>query len=478
MMYSRVTNLELLVRTRRRKRNQMSALPSTSKPLNLRPLHPSSLLLTSSDKDFRCCPTFISVSDPNKPLYRGVPDFVSAFIFWTLLTSLIPTLFYFSVWELAISGQEIAVFSVLSPLLLSLKSPKHYLFSSKGQRQDTLLDYVTTRGGQVAMHLTSVVGLAAYAIPSPLGRLFAVSFATIIATLRQVVVWAGMVEGENDVGYQAVGKLRHPSLCILRANGSIVFGLGVTLSSVLKQANRSNNPCRFYSLLYSGFLTRKTVWAFINHKADGYNKTGIVLMLLSIFEYWTRTSASTPKRVQTPTNPPTKSAFISALPLASLLFSIHNILADPSTTIAWSWTGYENGKPRGPLPHLHGSLTVGAMAIGLGLASLYATSKPQSRIRSIIGSSWWLVFGAARTYAMYKYRDWHGYFGGLGFAVFFISIIPLVFEQTAGAARDGRLVRTYTWAMFIYSVLNISAVLTVAYAFVPGGVYFRERADL
>jgi len=118
------------------------------------------------------------------------------------------------------------------------------------------------------------------------------------------------------------------------------------------------------------------------------------------------------------------------------------------------------------------------MAIGLGLASCYTASKPQSRIRSIIGSSWWLIFGAARTYAMYKYRDWRGYFGGLGFAVFFVSIIPLVFEQIAEASRGGRLVRTYTWAMFIYSVLNICAVLTVAYAFVPGGVYFREQADL
>ena len=158
---------------------------------------------------------------------------------------MIPTLFYFSVWELAISGHEIAVFSVLSPLLLSLKSPKHYLFSSNGERQDTLLDYVLTRSGQVAMHLASVIGLAAYAIPSPLGRLFAVAFATILATLRQVVDWAGMVEGEDDVGYQALGKLRDPGLFNLGADGSIVFGLGVTLSSVLKQANRSNNPCMF-----------------------------------------------------------------------------------------------------------------------------------------------------------------------------------------------------------------------------------------
>ncbi|KAJ3507077.1 hypothetical protein NLJ89_g6510 [Agrocybe chaxingu] len=357
----------------------------------------------------------------NVPIWRGALAFLSdvylSYIFWTLFTALIPTLFYFSVWKLGIAGNELALLSVLSPLLLSISSPYNYIFT--------------------------------YFFPSPGARLVLVSLGNIIGVMREVVAWSGIVHGGKDVGYQSIG-------------------LGATLASVLKQANRSNNP----------------VWPFINHKADGWNKTGLFLALLAIYEYATR---PTPKAQ--PTSPPPSSgkpqprpsAFLSALPLGSLLFCIHNLLSDSSTLIAWSWTGYENRLPRGPVPHLHGSVTISAMVLGTFIA-LWSVTRPNQKPNPFATQAWFM-FGSASAYVMYAYRNWTGYVGGLSQAVFLMSILPLVFQKTAdaavgGAGRELKIVKVYTIAFAVYCVLNLASVFTVAYAFVPGGLYFRERTDL
>jgi len=75
---------------------------------------------------------------------------------------------------------------------------------------------------------------------------------------------------------------------------------------------------------------------------------------------------------------------------------------------------------------------------------------------------------------MYTYKHWIGYVGGLGFAAFLMSIVPGVLGR---AAVWGRKSPAGMWAgaMGVYCLLTVGSVLTVAYAFVPGGVYFRER---
>jgi hypothetical protein len=153
----------------------------------------------------------------------------------------------------------------------------------------------------------------------------------------------------------------------------------------------------------------------------------------------------------------------AALPLGSLLFTLVNLLADSSTLIAWSWTGYENGLPKGPSPHLHGSLTFIAQSLGLLLCS------------TLTSSFGWFLYGAASAFVLHQYRNWPGYIGGLNLAVFIMSIIPMVLQRAA-ATRDPAL--TYSLAMLIYCLLQVAGVFTVAYAFVPGGEYFRERTDL
>lgn len=267
------------------------------------------------------------------------------------------------------------------------------------------------------------------------------------------------------------------------------------LANVLKMANRGNNP----------------VWPFINHKADGWNNTCILLALVAIYEYHTRPSLA--DSVSAPTkadsvpiekNKPAKptgtpdlrlSPTRAALPLGALLFSIHNLLGDATTLIAWSWTGYADRAPRGPQPHVYGALTIFAMSLGL-LFGLQGELRKGST-RSAVCHPAWLAFGAGAAWVMYAKSDWAGYAGGLGEAMFLMSLLPAAVAHAArgvgtgdGAQTEGksqkadtehagtRVAAVYTATLGTYCVLNLASIFTVAYAFVPGGVYLRERTDL
>jgi len=107
-----------------------------------------------------------------------------------LFTALIPTLFYFSIWELGIAGQEFALLAVLSPFLLGFPS-----FNKFSQ----------SKTGQIILQSSSLVGLAAYAFNKPLHRLVAVTPAAALGTLAATVKWIG-----DEPCYQAFGKIIDP----------------------------------------------------------------------------------------------------------------------------------------------------------------------------------------------------------------------------------------------------------------------------
>ena len=231
--------------------------------------------------------------------------------------------------------------------------------------------------------------------------------------------------------------------------------------------------------LYLDTVLIFSVWAFVNHKAGGWNKTGLLLAFLSIYELSTRSSAPKPRNLTSASSTsPNGSVLLKALPIGSLLFSITTLLGDSSTLVAWSWTGYENRLPRGPVPHLHGSLTIIAMVVGM-FHALYSTIRQQKGKQNLVKGHWWYMFGAGSTYVMYTYRNWLGYTGGFGVAMWLMSILPVVFESAAEEIRAGKSVaKIYAVAMFFYCIMHVAGVFTVAYAFVPGGVYLRERTDL
>lgn len=147
--------------------------------------------------------------------------------------------------------------------------------------------------------------------------------------------------------------------------------------------------------------------------------------------------------------------------------------SEPSTLIAWSWTGYTHGQPNGPLPHRHGYLTLIAQCFGLLLPILVTSAGSPGP--TIFAHPLWLAVGSVATFVVYSYRNWLGYSGGLVLAFFLMSITPMIFQD---AASTGKVARTYFTAWLVSCILNLVSIFTVAYAFVPGGVYLRERTDL
>ena len=207
----------------------------------------------------------------------------------------------------------------------------------------------------------------------------------------------------------------------------------------------------------------------LDERSGGYNKTGILLAISAITELAIRPRAIANEKVITrdPTPGHHKPTWLtSSIALGSLVFSLHCFLTDSSTLISWTWTGYPI---KGPVPHTHGILTLLAQCIGLGIPVT------NSSVERLLSSPAWLAFGALSSCVLYSYGDWIGYFGGLGLAIFLMSIIPRVVIDASLHEQAGKV---YFTAFLVSILFYLAYVWTVAYAFVPAGWILRERTDL
>lgn len=264
---------------------------------------------------------------------------------------------------------------------------------------------------------------------------------------------------------------------------SLVLGLGLLLSSLSKHVNHSNNPGGYLVIsVNTPFIMAESVWPMLNEETGGYNKSGILLAFCALLELCTRPTVNAvitapPKKNKTVALPPDlnpRSHWLSSsLALGSLFFTLHCMFTDSSTIIAWSWTGYEDRQPRGPLPHLYGSVTLIAQSLGLMIPIILSSSGAVTLLTHPL----WFMYGCASAFVMYNFRDWIGFIGGLNFAVFCMSITPPILSQVATRGRNNPG-RCYFVAFLVAVIFYFASVFTVAYAFVPGGVYFRERTNL
>lgn len=219
----------------------------------------------------------------------------------------------------------------------------------------------------------------------------------------------------------------------------------------------------------------------LNEETGGYNKTGIVIAICAILELAVRpssfpaneTKSDRPKDVSNNTKDIPRNWMASSIALGSLFFTLHCMFTDSNTVIAWSWTGYQDGHPRGPVPRLHGSITLFAQAFGLIIPAVL----PASVSSALLNHTLWFVYGCASALVMYHFRDWTGFLGGLNFAIFCMSILPSVLSQSSAWQGD-KVGRRHFVTFFVAILFYLANVWTVAYAFVPGGSYLRERTDL
>ena len=106
--------------------------------------------------------------------WQDVGDFVAetylGFVYWSMLTSLGVSIWYFPLWHMGISGFEAVLFVTLSPFLLGIVSIRRL---------------VATRTAY--FHLASLIAVAAYLIRDPTLRLLTVGLGLAISNLA----WTG-----------------------------------------------------------------------------------------------------------------------------------------------------------------------------------------------------------------------------------------------------------------------------------------------
>ncbi|KAH7401372.1 Frag1/DRAM/Sfk1 family-domain-containing protein [Pyrenochaeta sp. MPI-SDFR-AT-0127] len=304
----------------------------------------------------------------------SLPDFIYAtadvyngFVFWSMLTSLGVSVWYFPLWHMGISGYEALVMCTISPFFLGVK-PLRYLVA-----RHTWF-----------FHLLSLSGLLAFLIKTPLLRLFAVAFGLSMACIS----WAATFYAERSQPHRLEARIS-------------AFSLGLIASSIAKFAFWTNNP----------------IWPIMHEENGGWNKTGLVLAVIAML-ISTRSTASSGADIPAP-GPTRGSSVFASFGLAGLFFAMHSLLSDSSTMISWVWEGYP---VRGPLAVPHGTWTLLAMGIGLNIG-LFAPNLSRSWAFYGVGS-----IGAA---VLTTYSHWTGFYGGLVLAVYTMAAAPVLITHAS-----------------------------------------------
>ncbi|CAE6456415.1 unnamed protein product [Rhizoctonia solani] len=347
------------------------------------------------------------------PVATYATDLYLSYCSWSVYTSLAITLFYFNIWELGVTGSELAVISTLTPFWLGIRSFR---------------ESVASHTGQTVTRACVILGMAAYTINEPLGRLFIVAFANMALGIDWAITWSGL------------GNRTSPK------DNSLIFAAGFILANFSKMANHSNNP----------------VWPIVDSRSGGWNKTGLFLALLALAQFACRPSLVVQQGIIKADHSRT---WMSSVGLGGTIFALYSLFADSGTIVAWSWTGYP---AKGPIPGVMSSaVTISALCAGLALASSTSASR-------VVNHPAWLSVGMLACFVMYQYRDWIGYSGGLVYGLFLMSIFPKMLQESA--FRGSALGYYLMWLTTVGLIL--ADVWATAYAFVPGGVYMRERTDI
>lgn len=207
-------------------------------------------------------------------------------------------------------------------------------------------------------------------------------------------------------------------------------------------------------------------WAIVNEASGGWNKTGLLLSAVALAELYYRPSNLFPSAPEATTlkDKPTEVVVTRAqrtaiiFGLGSLMHLLQTFLSDSGTVIAWTWTGYP---VTGPTLH-----PWAGTVITFALAGLLATENLWSNPLTYL-----VPFPAA--FLLVFYQDWLGFAGGLVLTFYFVAITPILFRAASALPP-----KVWGHAMAWNAFLDVTSVLTVAYAFVPFGWMFRERTDM
>ncbi|CAL5870220.1 uncharacterized protein PFLUO_LOCUS4455 [Penicillium psychrofluorescens] len=289
-------------------------------------------------------------------------DVYNGFVFWTIVTALPVLVWYFPLWHMGISGYEVAIVAVLSPILFAIPGVK----------------YAATKNLRL-LHLLSLLGLLAYRFQDPANRLFVTSFALSTTCVAWTTSW-----------FSERGNTPRLETRIL------AWGIGLIMSSIAKFACRTNNP----------------LWPIVHAENGGWNKIGIALAVFAVLRSQRRSLTSGNDFL--PSSGKKGSAILAGVGFGGLFFAMVSLLTDSSTMISWVWDGYPI---RGPIAVPHGALTIFAMGAGL----IYGTFHPAAA-----GSWTAFGIGSLGATFLTCFHHWSGFYGALTFAFYIMAVAPVM----------------------------------------------------
>ncbi|QLQ82553.1 hypothetical protein HG537_0H03160 [Torulaspora globosa] len=348
-----------------------------------------------------CCTSFLYI----------LTNTLNSFLFWTAVTSLTCSIWYFPLWYMGISGYEAAMLYYLAPLFLYIPMMPTVLYQ-----------YGVLLGGLI------VVG--AHLVGTPEARLLVTGVGTAIIVATFVLNLKSIAAKDTNSYF------------------STTWLLGLVLSVVIKMGCYSNNP----------------LWPIMNSENGGYNLLGLllaaVLGMLSPYTNSVHFSGSTTGPSQSSGG--LISEILIGFGFGSLIFGIHQLLTDASTVIYWSWEGYDQ-ENQGPLSWPWSGLTCLIM-LGATLTSHKFSGRPF--IPAVLLALSTAVLCDDRAIGWNKYV-----YGGLVYVTAMIWFIPTYFSALAINSS----IFSFALSSIVYIVMVLAHVWVVAYAFVPLGWILRER---
>ena len=291
----------------------------------------------------------------------AVADVYNGFVFWSMLTSLGLTVWYFPLWHMGISGWEVLVLCPAAAFLLCSRSIRSFVISN--------VRYV---------HLASLTGLLGFFVISPELRVTMVGFGVAMSC----TAWSATWYAERFL----------PARLEARA---LAWAIGLIASSVAKFAFHTNNP----------------IWPIMHAENGGWNKLGLFLAVLAILRS-TRRVTDNRGGIDTASGSP-GSPVLAGLGLGGLTFSMHYLLSDSSTMVLWVWEGHP---VKGPIAATGGVLTFLFMAFGVAHYIVLQEDRATGPVSFAI-----FAVGA---FLLTAYRSWLGFFGATMVAIEGVSLAP------------------------------------------------------
>ncbi|ESO05364.1 hypothetical protein HELRODRAFT_111285 [Helobdella robusta] len=145
--------------------------------------------------------------------------------------------------------------------------------------------------------------------------------------------------------------------------------------------------------------------------------------------------------------------------LGSLLYATQLICGEVSVITRWTVKGYPN---TGPMPYPWGFLVLTFLVLGTYI----------SKFSNVVCSRTWLFVGCSSFFGLYYLNTWLAFLAGLLLTSFISSLWP---TMILNAIQTGKSHRVISLSVFVWLLEMLFSVWTVAYNFVPGGIYTRER---